>query len=145
MNFDLKNPIQVYDRDKGDYRDATQVVVSFKGKKGLKAIKRIQDKIYKSFQQTASDTQGKSADSEKKDEKITTDDILLMLEMTGVSESLFDEITLALEEFATISSVKLDKDLQELIDIDDLDNLCNGVMKAFLLPKIIQKMNSMSK
>lgn len=145
MEFQLQKSVQIMNKEAGQYEDADIVVVSFTGKKGLKTIKRIQDMIFKSF----NDTQTKEVSEEQKEalkgEDITVNEVFDLLEMMGVSEKLFDEVTGALKAFATIEGKKLSEDLQEQLDTDDLDNLYRKVLETFLLPKVTSKMNNMSK
>lgn len=146
MNYELKKAIQVYVKTEttGEYEAHTEVEVSFKGKKGLQTLKRLQDVIFKTFaQQAKGDTAQKQ---EKKDNSVVTvDEVLNILEMTGASESLFDEVTGALKAFGAIAGNKLTDAFIDEMDIDDLDGLYQEVLKHFLLPKITQKMNSMNK
>lgn len=144
MEHKLENPIQVMNKDAGEYQDADLIVVNFTGKKGLKAIKKIQDVIYGTFAKNAS-TNKDAKKTTKDDADVTIDDVLTMLAMTGSSEEIFDVVMSTLQAFATIENQKLDEKLQELMSMEDLDALCNGVLKTFLLPSIIQKMNSMKK
>lgn len=142
MQFELKNPIQVYSKDDGNYVDESTVVVSFKGKKGLRAIKKLQDIIFKSFQSVS--TQGNDeAKKQLEDKEITINEVFDLLEMMGTSEKLFDEVTKSLSEFATIGGQRLTEKLQDEMELDDLDELYKEVLKTFLLPKVTQKMNSM--
>lgn len=144
MEYNLKKPLQVMDKEAGEYRDTDTVVVSFTGKKGLKTIKRLQDIIFKTFQESAAKEQAKGQQKISKDTVIKTSEIFDLLEMMGASEKLFEEVTGALKAFATVGTQKLSEDLQEQMDIDDLDGLYKEVLETFLLPKITQKMNSMN-
>lgn len=145
MDYQLKKALQVYVKTdtSGEYQAKDLVVVEFKGKKGLSTLKRLQDVIFKTFAEQSNGTQSKEV--EKKDEEVTIDDVLSILEMTGASEKLFNEVTGALMAFATIGETKLDDKLQEQMHIDDLDGLYQEVLKHFLLPKITSKMNNMKK
>ena len=145
MEYNLKKPLQVMDKEAGEYRDIDTVVVSFTGKKGLKTIKRLQDIIFKTFQESATNEQAKEQQKALKDTVIKTSEVFDLLEMMGASEKLFDEVTGALKAFATVGTQKLSEDLQEQMDIDDLDGLYKEVLETFLLPKITQKMNNMQK
>ena len=142
MEFKLKQPLQVMNKDAGEYQTEEFVEVKFVGKKGLKALKSLQDVIFKTFQSTA----GKGSEEAKKKQKdVTVEDIVTMLDMTGCSEQVFDSVTDKLKLFATIGTSKLTEQLQDEMDLDDLDELYQGVLKSFLLPKIIQRMNSLGK
>lgn len=145
MEYNLKKPLQVMDKEAGEYRDVDTVVVSFTGKKGLKTIKRLQDIIFKTFQENATNKQSEVQQKEQKDTVIKTSEIFDLLEMMGASEKLFDEVTGALKAFATVGTQKLSEDLQEQMEVDDLDGLYEEVLKTFLLPKITLKMNNMNK
>ena len=142
MDFKLNQPLQVMNKEAGEYQTEDNIVISFVGKKGLKALKSLQDVIFKTFQSTAS----KNTDETKAKQKdVTVDDMLSMLDMTGSSELVFDSVMGSLKAFATIGTSRLTEQLQDEMDLDDLDDLYQGVLKSFLLPKIIQRMNSLSK
>jgi len=145
MEYNLIKPLQVMDKEAGEYRDIDTVVVSFTGKKGLKTIKRLQDTIFKTFQENATNKQSEVQQKKQKDTVIKTSEIFDLLEIMGASEKLFDEVTDALKTFATVGAQKLNEDLQEQMDVDDLDGLYEEVLKTFLLPKITLKMNNMNK
>lgn len=145
MDFKLKKPLQVHNQESGAYESESKIVVSFIGKKGLKALKHIQDIIFKTFMDAANKGGDKKDKEDKKDEDITMDDMLSMLDMTGNSERVFDAVMESLESFAKIGSKKLNNQFLEEMDIEDIDELCREVLKSFLLPKIIQQMNSMKK
>ena len=142
MEFKLKQPLQVMNKEAGEYQTEESVQVKFVGKKGLKALKSLQDVIFKTFQSTA----GKGSEEAKKKQKdVTVEDMLSMLDMTGSSEQVFDSVMDKLKLFATIGESKLTEQLQDEMDLDDLDGLYQEVLKSFLLPKIIQRMNSLGK
>lgn len=143
MEVKLKKKIELYDKASGDYLPQDKVEIIYTGKKGLKALKRLQDIIYTSF---SSQAKRENADGDKQDDKIVTvDELFDGLEMTGQSEKLFDEVCGTLKAFATIGEKKLDDVLQDQIQHEDLEKIYESVLKHFLLPKICQKMNSMSK
>ena len=146
MEYQLKKALQVYVKTEtsGEYQPKDIIVVEFTGKKGLSTLKRLQDVIFKTFaEQNNGTTQSKEVAKESGD--VTIDDVLSILEMTGASEKLFNEVTGALKAFATIGEAKLDEDLQNQMNIEDLDGLYQEVLKHFLLPKITSKMNNMKK
>lgn len=144
MDYELKKPIQVMNKDEGEYQAQKIILVEFKGKKGLSVLKRLQDTIFKTFAQQSKDS--KTVVKKSEDQSVVTiDEVLSLLDMTGASEKLFDEVTGALRAFATIGGVKLDDNLQDELTHEDLDGLYQEVLKHFLLPKITSKMNSMSK
>lgn len=143
MDFKLKKPLQVHNEELGTYEAKSNIVVSFVGKKGLKALKATQDVIFKTFQDTASKGVEKKQDEDKKDKPVTMDDMLTMLDMTGNSERVFDSVMDSLESFAKIGTKKLNDEFLNEMDIEDLQGLCTEVLKSFLLPKIILQMNSM--
>ena len=146
MEYTLKKPIEVMNKDLGRYEAQDVINVSFTGKKGLQAIKGLQDLIFKTFTSQSGTAQAIAEDKKpKKDKVVTVDELINILEMTGSSEALFDGVMKALQEFATIGENKLSNDIQEEMNIDDIDELFVEVMKNFLLPKIIQRMNSMNK
>lgn len=146
MTYELSKPLQVYVKTEntGEYEAHKEIDVSFKGKKGLQTLKRLQDVIFKTFaQQAKSETAQKQ--EKKQDSVVEIDEVLNILEMTGASEALFDEVAGALKAFGTIAGTKLNDTLIDEMDIEDLDGLYQEVLKHFLLPKITQKMNSMNK
>ena len=148
MDYKLKKPLQVMNKEAGEYETADIIVVEFKGKKGLTTLKRLQDVIFKTLtQQSTNAGAGANKDAKKQEKDVTIDELLSILEMTGASEKLFDEVTGALKAFATIGTdnLKLSDILQEDMSIEDLDELYHEVLKHFFLPKITSKMNSMSK
>ena len=145
MDFELKKSVQVMNKEEGQYDDCNKIEVSYTGRKGLKALKHLQDVVFQTFQETSKASSGVTKEKAKKDEDVTADDVLAMLEMTGNSERVFDEVMSSLEHFATIGSDRLRGTIQEDMDGDDLDGLYQEVLKHFLLPKVTRMMNSMSK
>ena len=147
MIYQLKKELQVYvETDTtGEYEARSEVNVSFTGKKGLQTLKRLQDIIFKTFAQQAKGDTAQKQEAKKQDSVVEIDEVLNILEMTGASEMLFDEVTGALKAFGTIAGTKLTDSLIDSMDIEDLDGLYQEVLKHFLLPKITQKMNSMNK
>jgi len=143
MLYKLERPLSVYNGE--ETVDCSDVVVSFTGRKGLKVLKRIQDTIYKSFAEQAKNANTQKAQDEKDDEILKVEDVYDMLEMTGNSEKIFDEVEGTLKAFATMENKKMTEAQLDEINTDDLDGLCRGVLEHFLLPKICQKMNSMKK
>lgn len=147
MEYELKKPLQVYNKDKGEYEKQSNVVVSFTGRKGLQVIKRLQDEIFKVFtEQGKSRPIEKDVQKAKEDDKIVTvDELFDALEMTGQSSHLFQEIAGSLKAFGKIGETKINDDLLDEMDMDDLDSIYEAVIKHFLLPKITSRMNSMKK
>lgn len=145
MEHKINQSLQVYNQDGGDYKAVNVVVVEFTGKKGLKAIKRLQDIIFGTFTAQAGNAKEQTEEQKKKEKAVTVNDVLDILEMTGSSEKLFDEVLETLKDFATIGDSSLTEALQNEMSIEDLDDLCKEVLKHFLLPKITHRMNSMSK
>lgn len=147
MIYKLKKPLQVYVKTEstGEYEAKDEIVVSFVGRKGLTTLKRLQDVIFKTFAQQAKTDTTQKQDVKKSSESVTVDEVLNILEMTGASETLFNEVAGALKAFATIEDTKLTDALIDEMEIEDLDGLYQEVLKHFLLPKITQKMNSMNK
>lgn len=147
MIFNLKKPLQVYVKTEsaGEYQEQDEIVVNFVGRKGLTTLKRLQDVIFKTFAQQAKGDVAQKQDNKKSSNSVTIDEVLNILEMTGASETLFNEVAGALKAFATIADTKLTDDLIDAMDIEDLDGLYQEVLKHFLLPKITHKMNSMNK
>lgn len=142
MDFKLKQPLQVMNKEAGEYQTEETVVVAFTGRQGLKALKRLQDVVFKAFRSTASKTTNEAKDEQK---DVTVDDMLSMLEMTGSSEDVFDKVMGALVAFGKLGTSKLTERLQDEMAIDDLEGLYQEVLRSFLLPRITQKMNSLSK
>lgn len=146
MEFELSKPLQVMNKDAGAYEDHDLIVVTYKGRAGLKAIKHLQDVIFKTFQSTAKNRVSEEKEQQEVDkEDVTVDKVLDMLEMTGSSELVFDEVMGSLKKFATIGTQNLNDALQNEMEMDDLDGLYKKVLRTFLLPKLTQMMNSMSK
>ena len=146
MEYTLKKPLQVYSKDKGEYEPQDTIIVSFIGKKGLQVIKRLQDEIFKVFSNQGKDRTVTAEQKEKADDKtVSLDELFDALEMTGQSSFLFQEVMGALKTFATIGDKKLDDNLQEEMEMEDLDSLYEEVIKCFLLPKITKRMNGMKK
>jgi len=143
MLYKLERPLSVYNGE--ETVDCSDVVVSFTGRKGLKVLKRIQDTIYKSFAEQAKNANTQKAQDEKDDEILKVEDVYDMLEMTGNSEKIFDEVEGTLKAFATMENKKMTEAQLDEINTDDLDGLCRGVLEHFLLPKICQKMSNMKK
>lgn len=144
MEYELKKPLQVYNKEKGEYEAENTIVVSFKGKKGLQTIKRLQDVIFKTFAEQAK-TETPKENKKENGEPIKIDEVFDILEMTGQSEKLFDEVVNSLKVFGEVGNTKLKDDLIDEIDIDDLDGLYQEVLKHFLLQKITSKMNNLNK
>lgn len=146
MEYTLKKPLQVYIKEKGEYEPQDTIIVSFTGKKGLQVIKRLQDEIFKVFSNQGKDRTVTAEQKEKTDDKVVSlDELFDALEMTGQSSFLFQEVMGALKSFATIGDKKLDDNLQEEMEMEDLDGLYEEVIKYFLLPKITKRMNGMIK
>lgn len=146
MEYTLKKPLQVYNKEKGEYQTQDLIVVSFTGKKGLQVIKRLQDEIFKVFAEQGKNRSSTVEQKEKvSNDAVTMDELFDALEMTGASSFLFQEVMGALKAFATIDDKKLDESLQEEMDLEDLDNLYEEVIKSFLLPKITKRMNGTTK
>lgn len=146
MEYTLKKPLQVYNKEKGEYQTQDLIVVSFTGKKGLQVIKRLQDEIFKVFAEQGKNRSSTVEQKEKvSNDAVTMDELFDALEMTGASSFLFQEVMGALKAFATIDDKKLDESLQEEMDLEDLDSLYEEVIKSFLLPKITKRMNGTKK
>lgn len=143
MDFKLKKSFQIHNKESGAYESESKIVVSFVGKKGLKSLKGMQDVIFKTFQDTAGKgSEKKQNEHDNKD--ITADDMLMMLDMTGNSERVFDCVMDSLKDFGKIGNEKLNDQFLNEMDIEDLDGLSREVLKSFLLPRIILQMNSMN-
>lgn len=146
MEYELKKQLEVYNKEKGEYEPQSTIVVSFRGKKGLQVIRRLQDEIFKIFSEQGKNRNVTAEQKEKTDDKVvTTDELFDALEMTGQSSFLFQEVMGALKAFATIDGKKLDDNLQEEMSIEDLEGLYEEVIKSFLLPKITKRMNGTTK
>ena len=102
MDYKLKKPLQVYVKTEstGEYEAHDVVVVGFIGRKGLKTLKRLQDVIFKTFAQQAKGDATQNKDAKKQDSDVEIDEVLNILERTGASETLFDEVTGTLKAFA---------------------------------------------
>lgn len=146
MEFILTKPIQVYDKNEGQYIDGKNIEVKVAGKKGLFALKEMQDIVFKVFAQQAKNNNAKEPTKKPDEKDITVDELLSVLEMTGSSATIFEKTTKFIQSFSTISGHPItDTIIDNDMDSDDLDNLTKEVLKHFLLPKIIRIMNSMNK
>lgn len=145
VEYVLKIPIQVMNKEEGRYEDEETVIVSFAGKKGLAALKRMQDMVFKTFKDASKNSGDKKKDVDD-DKVVTAEDLAAMLDMTGESEHLFNLVMGEMKEFATIGGkVRLNEEYQNAMDIEDLDGLYQEVLSHFLLPKICQRLNSLKK
>lgn len=142
MDYELKKQVQVFSKDANDYINAKNIEVSFRGKKGLLRIKRIQDIIFASFKSQGND---KTQESQDKQEDLTVDSLLSMIEVVGISEEVTAEILDCLKDFGKIEGIALTDNIIDELDLDDIDEICKGVLKHFLLPKITQMLNNLSK
>lgn len=146
MEYTLKKPLQVYNKDKGEYEAQDTIIVSFTGKKGLQTVKRLQDEIFKVFAEQGKNRNTTAEQKEKvSDKAVSLDELFDALEMTGSSSILFSEVMGTLKAFGNIGDKKLDDNLQEEMDTEDLDGLYEAVIKDFLLPKITKRMNGTTK
>ncbi|NYT46357.1 MAG: hypothetical protein H0A75_00165 [Candidatus Methanofishera endochildressiae] len=146
MIYELKTPVQVMDTELGSYVEASEVSVIFTGRKGLKAIKRLQDIIFISARSMSND---RSVSDTAKDDRasgdITSETMMNMLSLTGKSEVILDGILEALILFSKVGGQKMNNTLIDDLDIEDIDGLCEAVMLHFLLPGVIRKLNSLSR
>lgn len=138
MEFTLTKDVMVYDKEAGAETPENIVDVKFKGVKGLKSLKRMQDVIFNSFKGAASGN-----DKNAKDGDVTVKELVTMLELTGSSADIFECVMKELEKFAYIGSVKLSATIQDELSSDDAQGLYEAVLESFLLPKITQQMNSL--
>lgn len=138
----LKNPILVHDNKEGAELHTDIVNLDFKGKQGLKMLKSLQDCIYTIIMQLGKESSGSESDTST---EMTTDLLLASIEVAGKSELVFDAICNKLEKIASVRGMPLTETLQDQMTLDDFDAVCNGVLTDFLLPSIIQKLNSMNK
>lgn len=146
MEYTLKKPLQVYNKDKGEYEAQDTIIISFTGKKGLQTVKRLQDEIFKVFAEQGKNRNTTAEQKEKvSDKAVSLDELFDALEMTGSSSMLFSEVMGTLKAFGNIGDKKLDDNLQEEMDTEDLDGLYEAVIKDFLLPKITKRMNGTTK
>ena len=147
MEFKLSSPVQVYDDKSGSYVKKEIVIVEFKGKKGNKALKSLQDQIMLAFHKFNKSTVKKNdlAQSEESKKDIVGSDILQIIELSGYSEDIFDAVMDKLKYFATIDGHLLSDNMQDQMAIDDLDSLYLEVIKSFLLQKLLSLLNGMKK
>jgi len=138
--YKLKKPLEVMNHTKGAYEQQDHVMIEFRGLQGNRALRKLQDKIFKAFKDSGS-KEGSSGESKSKDE-LTTKDLRVMLEVTGNSESMFTGVMKMLEDFATIGENKLSEDIQSQMESEDFDGLFDLVIEDFLSQKIISMMNS---
>lgn len=151
LEFRLTKPIEVMNREAGAYVAESIISVVFAGRKGLEAIKKLQDTVMNTFSAQAgkgrelSKEEIEAQKEKEKDEVMTVEKIVDMLEVTGASAVLFKEVTETLKDFAKIGDSKLTDLLMDEMELDDLDGLYAEVLKTFLLPKLVSRMNSMKK
>lgn len=145
MEYELKEQLTVMNKDAGEYQPATTIKVVFRGKKGVKTLKAIQDAIFSAFQNLSKNggDEGKKESLKKSDMSIS--DVTFMLEMTGNAQTMFNLVSNSLKDFATVNGTSLNDSLQDQMSIEDLSDLSQAVLDHFLLPKIITIINSMKK
>lgn len=149
LEYKLSKPIEVMNKEAGAYVGESIVSVVFAGRKGLQAIKGLQDVVMNTFSAQAGKAREVSKEQieaeKEKEEVITVEKLVDMLEVTGASATLFNEVMNTLKEFAKIGDAKLTDALMDEMSLEDLEELYSEVLKTFLLPKITQRMNNMSK
>ena len=146
MQFKLSKPVEIYDKIEGKYLQADDITVSFRGRNGLASIKQLQDLVFTTMRESAATAAKNPNAEEKQAADITVADLVTMLDMSGKSAVLFEKGMDCLIHNATIgTSRKFDKNIQDDIGIEDLEKLWEEVLRNFLLPKVIQKLNNMSK
>jgi len=141
MEFTLDKVVMVYDKEEGANVPKNVVDVKFKGVKGLKSLKRMQDAIFNAFKSASSGADKNDGKDDKGD--VTVEQMISMLDMTGSSANIFGIVMKELEKFAFIADKPLLESIQNELDADDAEGLYRAVLESFLLPKIIQQMNSM--
>ena len=143
VEITLDTPILLHSKTEGALIEYDTVTLNFKGKKGLKHIKSLQDCIYSIIFALGKNKAGE--DSGGEDTTVMSSELLLTaIEVSGKSAEVFEAICGKLESIATINDLPLNNAIQDTIEMDDFDKICNGVLTNFLLPSVIQKLNSMN-
>lgn len=145
VEIELQHPISLHNNDSGSMEEFSKINIEFRGKKGLKHLKGLQDCIYIIITELGKNSQAQDTVQESSSPQVMTSKILLAsIEVSGKSEVVFDAICAKLPSIATINGKPLDAGIQDKLNIDDFEVLCDGVLTNFLLPNIIQKLNSMT-
>lgn len=143
MEYKFKKPIEIMDDDSGSYVPVDSVTITFRGKKGLKAIKGLQDVIFAALQSTPK-TDG--APATESNSTISPKDLLAMLAFTGKSEIMFDRVLESIKNFSDVGGRKLtESNYDNDLSMDDLEGLYEAVMVDFLLPAITLRLNNSTK
>jgi fructose-specific phosphotransferase system component IIB len=138
MEYNLKTPVQVYNKDAGDYTEANVIEVEFKGRKGLKALLSVQDMITAQMIKLSKDTGGTVESKKTEKTEMTNDEIKSMIAMSGNSEGIFEAVLNKMPSFAKINGSTLSADLMDEMDIKDLEGLYEAVMSHFLYERVIR-------
>lgn len=145
VEIELQHPIPLHNNDSGSIEDFSTITIEFRGKKGLKHLKGLQDCIYTIITELGKNSQAQDTVQDTATPQVMTSKILLAsIEVSGKSEVVFDAICAKLPSIATINGKSLDTGIQDKLNIDDFEVLCDGVLTNFLLPNIIHKLNSMT-
>lgn len=145
VEIQLQHPISLHNNDSGSMEDYSTITIEFRGKKGLKHLKGLQDCIYIIITELAKNSQAQGTVQDTSTPQVMTSETLLAsIEVSGKSELVFDAICAKLPSIATINGKSLDVATQDKLDIDDFEVLCDGVLTNFLLPNIIRKLNNMT-
>jgi len=140
MEYKFRKPIEIMDHESGSYIPVDSVTITFRGKKGLKAIKGLQDVIFTALQSTP---KGNDTASPDEGTEISPKDLLAMLAFTGQSEIIFDRVLESIKSFSDVGGNKLtESNYDNDMSIEDLEGLYDAVMLDFLLPAITQRLNS---
>lgn len=143
VEITLNTPVLLHSKDEGALKEYTVVTLNFKGKRGLKHIKSLQDCIYSIIFALGKNKTGE--DNAGEDTTVMSSELLLTaIEVSGKSAHVFEAICGKLESIATINGLPLTNTIQDTIEMNDFDKICNGVLTNFLLPSVIQKLNSMN-
>lgn len=143
VEITLDTPITLHSKEEGALKEYSIVTLNFKGKKGLKHIKSLQDCIYSIIFALAKNRPSEANVAEDTT-VISSEFLLTSIEISGKSAEVFEAICGKLESIATINGLPLKDAIQDTIEMDDFDKICNGVLTHFLLPGVIQKLNSMN-
>jgi hypothetical protein len=148
IEYKLKNPIPIYNKETGDYVGAETVVVEFKGKKGLVSLLRMREEVY-SIIRESSKGQSPSPDNENESAaptgKMKVSDLVPMIAMSKGSASLFSTVMEQLHYFAKANGELLKESYQDEMSNDDLQGLYAEVLKSFLLSDVCRQVNSLNK
>ena len=141
IEIKLSKPIQVYNKAEGDYIDVDEIKIAFTGVDGVRQLKKMQDLVFETF--SSKETSDKV--EAPQNAVITQEELSAMLEMTGASEKIFNASIDAVKKFGRLGGVKVTDDYLNEMSADDIETISKEVVSNFLLPKILEMINSINK